>query len=52
MMDVIVLAAVVFCMVFVVVWAVSPNLRIWIERPKYRFLAEAEGYDHGIVEHE
>jgi hypothetical protein len=45
MMDVIVLAAVLFAAVFFVAWAVSPNLRAWIERPKYRFLADTESYD-------
>jgi hypothetical protein len=45
MMNLIVLAAVVICTVFVAAWAVSPNLRMWIERPKYRFLAETRSYD-------
>jgi hypothetical protein len=45
MMNLIVLAAVVICTVFVAAWAVSPNLRMWIERPKYRFLAQTGSYD-------
>jgi hypothetical protein len=44
-MDLIVLVAVVFAVVFLAAWACSPNLREWIERPKYRFLAEVERYD-------
>jgi hypothetical protein len=57
MMNFIVLAAVVICMVFVAAWAVSPNLRMWVERPKYRFLAQTGSYDaktcdDAIVKHE
>ena len=29
-------------LVFVAAWAVSPGLRAWIERPKYRFQDGAE----------
>ena len=52
MMDVIVLAAVVFCIVFVAAWAISPDLRAWIERPKFRFLTATESYDARVVKHE
>jgi hypothetical protein len=44
-MDWIVLIAVVLALVFVVAWTLSPTLRTWIERPKYRFLADVESYD-------
>jgi hypothetical protein len=44
-MDVIVLLSLLFTLVFVIAWAWSPNLRAWIERPKYRFLADVESYD-------
>jgi hypothetical protein len=44
-MDVIVLIAVGFAVLFVAAWACSRNLREWIERPKYRFLADVERYD-------
>lgn len=44
-MDLIVLVAVGFVIVFVAAWIFSPNLRTWIERPKYRFLAAVEDYD-------
>ena len=44
-MDFIVLIAVVFALVFLAAWISSPTLREWIERPKYRFLADVEGYD-------
>lgn len=45
LMDVIVLLAVVFAVVFFVGWLVSPRLREWIERPKHRFLADVQKYD-------
>jgi hypothetical protein len=44
-MDIIVLVAVVFTIVFLAAWLASRNLRAWIERPKYRFLADVESYD-------
>jgi len=52
MMDLIVLIALVFGLVFLMGWAVSPRLRAWIERPKYSFLADVEGYDDRVVRHE
>jgi hypothetical protein len=44
-MDLIVLIAVVFAVVFLAAWACSPALRAWIERPKYRFLSDVDNYD-------
>jgi hypothetical protein len=44
-MDVIVLVVALFTVIFVAAWILSPSLRKWIERPKYRFLADVEGYD-------
>lgn len=44
-MDGIVLAVALFTVVFVAAWALSPKLREWIERPKYRFMRNVEGYD-------
>ena len=44
-MDLIVMIAVVFALVFVAAWASSPTLRAWIERPKYRFLADVVDRD-------
>jgi len=45
LMDLIVLLAGVFAVVFLVAWLISPRLRVWIERPKYRFLADVQSYD-------
>jgi uncharacterized protein HemY len=45
LMDLIVLLAGVFAVVFLVAWIVSPRLRVWIERPKYRFLADVQTAD-------
>jgi len=46
-MDFIVLAVLIFVVVFFAAWLISPGLRTWIERPKYRFLADVEEYDRG-----
>ena len=46
-MDMIVLLAVLFTVAFFVAWVCSRNLRTWMERPKYRFLANVEDYDRG-----
>lgn len=45
MMDAIVLAAMVCAAVFIVAWLLRPDLRAWIERPKYRFQANVRSYD-------
>lgn len=44
-MDVVVFAAMAFAAVFVIAWSVSPALRSWIERPKYRFQKNVQTYD-------
>ncbi len=44
-MDFIVLAVLLFVVVFVAAWLISPALRTWIERPKYRFLADVTNHD-------
>lgn len=43
--GIIVSSAVVFGLVFLAVWLVSPTLRAWIERPKYRFQKNVQSYD-------
>jgi hypothetical protein len=50
MMDAIVSLAGAFAVVFLVAWLISPRLRVWIERPKYRFLADVQTYDQ--VDHD
>lgn len=45
MMDAIVLTAVFCAAVFVAAWLLRPDLRAWIERPKYRFQANVRSYD-------
>jgi hypothetical protein len=45
MMDAIVLTAIVSAAVFVAAWLLRPDLRAWIERPKYRFQANVRSYD-------
>jgi hypothetical protein len=44
-MDLIVGLAVLFALVFLVAWLISPRLRAWVERPKYRFQQNIRLYD-------
>ena len=44
-MDVIVGLALLFTLAFLAAWLVSPRLRAWVERPKYRFQADVRAYD-------
>jgi hypothetical protein len=44
-MDLIVGLAALFAILFFAAWAVSPRLRTWVERPKYRFQANVRSYD-------
>jgi len=47
-MDIIVLLALAFAIVFTVAWSVSPDLRAWIERPKYRFQKNLRSYEETV----
>lgn len=44
-MDVIVVLALLFTLAFLAAWLLSPRLRAWVERPKYRFQADVRAYD-------
>lgn len=44
--GIIVFSAIVFAAGFFVAWLTRPDLRAWIERPKYRFQANVQEYDH------
>jgi flagellar biogenesis protein FliO len=44
-MDLIVGLAALFAVVFFAAWLLSPRLRAWVERPKYRFQANVRSYD-------
>jgi hypothetical protein len=44
--DVIVFSAIGFAIVSFVAWLIRPDLRAWIERPKYRFQSNVQSYDH------
>jgi ABC-type phosphate/phosphonate transport system permease subunit len=43
--DLIVSASVALTLAFVAAWALSSELRAWIERPKYRFLDALREFD-------
>jgi hypothetical protein len=45
MMDVVVFIALAFSAGFTLAWALSPRLRGWIERPKYRFQQNLRNFD-------
>ena len=44
-MDFIVFMAIAFAIFFTLAWGVSPALREWIERPKYRFQESVQRFD-------
>ena len=44
--GIIVFSAIAFAGAFFVAWLIRPDLRAWIERPKYRFQANVQSYDH------
>ena len=43
--NIIVCASLALAVAFVVGWIARPELRAWIERPKYHFLDAVQGYD-------
>ena len=44
-MDVIVGLALLFTLAFLAAWLISPRLRAWVERPKYRIQVDVRAYD-------
>ena len=48
--DIIVVGSMAATVAFVVAWALRPDLRAWIERPKYHFLDAARRYDRAQPE--
>jgi len=44
--GVIVFSAIGFAAAFFVAWLMRPDLRAWIERPKYKFQSNVKNYDH------
>ena len=45
MIDAIVFSTIVLAAVFSAIWLISPNVRAWVERPKYRFQSNVQSYD-------
>lgn len=43
--DLIVWLSVAFAVAFAAAWVWRPDLRAWLERPKYRFQAQVQEYD-------
>ena len=54
MADVIVFGSLVFAAMFVVVWLLSPDVRAWLEQPKFLFHHATRRYDRvaGVGRHE
>jgi hypothetical protein len=50
MIDLIVFSSVGFVALFFVAWVLRPDLRAWIEKPKYRFQANVQSYDQAQKE--
>ena len=44
-MDVIVGLSLLFALAFLATWIISPALRAWVERPKYRLQENMRRYD-------
>lgn len=44
-MDLVVFVALAMALAFVAAWCLSPALRTWMERPKYRFQQNLQSYD-------
>lgn len=45
MTDLIVFSSIGFVCLFCIAWIVRPDLRAWIEKPKYGFQANVQSYD-------
>lgn len=43
--DVIVVLSTLLSVAFFVAWLALPDLRVWLERPKYRFHEHVQRYD-------
>jgi len=43
--NIIVFASLALALVFTAAWVLRPELRAWIERPKYQFQDAVQGYD-------
>jgi len=44
-MDLIVGLSLLFALAFLAAWIISPSLRAWVERPKYRLQENLTRYD-------
>jgi hypothetical protein len=52
MVGIIVFSSIALLVVFAAAWMLRPDLRAWIERPKYRFQANVQNYDQEQLDHE
>ena len=54
MAEVIVFGSIIFAAVFALVWLLSPDVRAWLERPKFQFQDATRRYDRdaGLGQHD
>ena len=54
MADVIVFGSLIFAAVFALVWLLSPDVRAWLEQPKFQFQDATRRYDRdaGLGRHD
>ena len=52
MVGIIVFSSIALLVVFAAAWMLRPDLRAWIERPKYRFQANVQNYDQEQLDQE
>jgi hypothetical protein len=50
MIDAMVFSTIILAAVFTAVWLMSPSVRAWVERPKYRFQSNVQSYDKAQAE--
>ena len=50
--DLIVFSSAAFAALFFVLWLVRPEVRAWLEKPKYRFQSNVQAYDKERSRHE
>jgi hypothetical protein len=50
MENVVVFSSIAIAVVFVAAWMLRPDLRAWIEKPKYRFQRNVQSYDQARKE--
>ena len=48
--NVVVFSSIAFAVLFALAWLARPDLRKWVEKPKYRFQQNVKSYDEARKE--